>query len=117
MLMAMPMVIVMTRAVVGMLGVMRCLRNLIGIPVVDGPCLFTSRCLRNLMGMLVVACLCLFNFDYIVLATFSAWLRTRHVGLLAGDTTLRTSRDRRKRNCYCQSGSQNLVHGLSPCLK
>ena len=35
----MPIVMMMGRAVVGMLGVMRCLRNLIGLLVVDCLCL------------------------------------------------------------------------------
>src|SRR5262245_61952019 len=96
MTMAMPMLMMMARSVGGMFGVMRCLRNLIG------------------MLALVADCLCLLYLHYLVPARFSVWLRTRHVGLLAGDTALRDRRARRKRNCYCQSGSQNFLHGLSP---
>lgn len=91
--MAMPMVM-MARAVVGMLGVMRCLRDLIEMLVVDCPCLLTRPCLRNLLGMLAVECLCLLYFDdldYLVLTRFSVWLGTRHVGLLTSDSALRTS--------------------------
>ena len=120
---AVPMVMMMARAVVGMHGVMRRLRNLIGMLVVDRLCPFyldyfglTSRCLRNLMGMLalVVGRFCPFYLDYLVLTRFSVWLRTGYVGLLPGDNALRNSRCRRKRNCYCQSGSQNIFHGLFP---
>jgi len=45
--------IMMARAVVGMLGVMRCLRNPMGMLVVDYPHLLTRPCFRNFMGMLV----------------------------------------------------------------
>src|SRR5689334_12631486 len=107
MMMALPMVL---RAVVGMLGVMRCLRHLIGTLVVDCLCrlylylgylgylVLTRTCLRELIGMLVVDCLCLLYLDDLVLTRFSVWPRTRHVGLLAGDNALRNSRGRRKRN-------------------
>src|SRR4030095_2493470 len=112
----MTIVMMMARAVVGMLGVMRCLRNLIGMLMVGCLCLLyldylvlTRLCLRNLIGMLVVDCFCLLSLDYLVLTRFSVGLRTRHVGLLAGDNALRDSRGRRKRNCYCPSGSQNCL--------
>src|SRR5262245_38904194 len=77
---AMPMVIV-ARAVVGMLGVMRSLRNFSGMLVLA--CLgllylhylvFTRRCLRNLIGTLVLACLCLLYLEHLVLTRFSVWL-------------------------------------------
>jgi len=45
--------IMMARAVVGMLGVMRCLRNPMGMLVVGYPHLLTRPCFRNFMGMLV----------------------------------------------------------------
>ena len=64
--------------------------------------MMAMRCLRNLIGMLalVVDCLCLLYLDCLVLTRFSVRPRTRHVGLLAGgDTALRDSRGRRKRNC------------------
>src|SRR5262245_48008043 len=125
MVMAMPMVTIMVTTVIGMLGVMRYLRNLIGMLAVDCLCflyvdyfdylVLTWRCLRDLMRMLalVVGCLCLLYIDCLVLTRFSVWPRTRHIGLLAGDTALRNRRGRRKRNCYCQGGSQNFLHGLS----
>src|SRR4029077_4558353 len=129
MMMALPMVL---RVVVGMLGVMRCLRHLIGMLAVDCLCVLylddlvltrrclrdligmvvvdrlcrlylgclgylvlTRRCLRHLIGMLAVDCLGLLYLDDLVLTRFSVWLRTRHVGLLAGDNALRNSRGRR----------------------
>jgi hypothetical protein len=120
-MMAMPMVMIMASTVVGMLGVMRCLRNLMRTLVVDclrllyvGYLARTRRCLRNLIGPLVVDCLCLLYLDYFVLTRFRVWLRTRHVGLLAGDDALRKNRGRRKRDCYCQSGSQNFLHARRP---
>src|SRR5258705_816939 len=70
MMMVLPMVL---RAVVGMLGVMRCLRHLIGMLVADCLCLLyldypvlTRRCLRNLIGMVVVDCLCRLYLGYLV---------------------------------------------------
>src|SRR5689334_4961943 len=99
MMMAAPLLLMMARAVKRMLGVTRCLRNFMGTFVVDR------------LGLLDLNYL-----DHLVLIGFSVWLRTRDVGLLAGDTALRMSRGRRNCNCHCQSGSQNLVHGLSPRL-
>ena len=62
MMAVMPIVMMMARAVVGMLGVVRCLRNLI--------------------GMLVVDRFCLLYLDCLVLTRSSVWLGTRHVGIV-----------------------------------
>ena len=76
-MMAMPILRVMAWAIVGMFGVVRRLRNLIGMLVVDDLCLLdvdyldylvpTTWCRRNLVGTLVVDCPRLLCLAYLVL--------------------------------------------------
>ena len=97
---AIPLMMV-ARAIVGMLGVIGRLRDFIGMLVATrfGPLylhdlVVTGLSLRNLVGTLVMASLGLLYLGGLVLgglvlARFGVWLRTRHVGFLPDDGALR----------------------------